>query len=285
MKRRSFLETLIKKAGLLTDEELKAVLEDQDGELDDGKANAVLAALLTADEAIGNDAIFSKVKGKHRAEALDPIDNMLKEFEGELTAAQKAEYARLGKDTHKRYQFMLKAFKEQKTPTGNANYDELKADYDRLKTQLETDYVAKSELEQSQSKVSEKQRALAHAQILLSAIKSGKLKDVSADRHFERNFIADAQELLDKGIGDKKQKGVIDYETGRIMRADSPDQPLLIGGEAATLATLADLTMTAYDYVKKGEPSPAGSIQLPANPSGSNVSPMVARMLEMDKEE
>ncbi|GAA4464166.1 hypothetical protein GCM10023189_43090 [Nibrella saemangeumensis] len=289
MKRRSVLERILKKVTEhLSDAELTELLNDLDGEVDDEKAEKIIAALMTADEAAGNDAVFSKIKGRAKAEALDGVDKILKNYEGKLTPEAKAEYAKLGADSYKKYNFLLKHFDELGTKKGDANYEDLKAEFDALKSKIETDYVAKSEYETVKGQVTARQQDATNTRLLIAAIKSGKLKDVSGDRHFERNFLADAQEVLEGGLkdGSKTIKVVIDHETGKLMRADSPEQPALIGGRAATLVDLAEQTITRFDWAKKSNTSSSEEIQIPkgdAQAKGSNAA--LRAMLEMEAKE
>ncbi|WP_234734792.1 hypothetical protein [Tellurirhabdus bombi] len=283
MKRRIFLEKLAVKAGL-TDQEFADFMKDPDADFADEQANKALELVMTADEAVGNDVVFGRAKGKAKAEALDPIDGMLKKYEPKLSATQKTAYTKLGTDSYKKYQFILDAFSEADTKTGDKNFDDLQADFNALKKKIDDgDYVDKSEIATHQTAAQAARQDAAHVSLLNRAIRSGKLRDVSTDRHFERNFVADAQDLLsNKGIGDKKVKGVIDYSTGKIMRADSPDQPLMIGSNAATLADLAELTITSYDWAKKSDSVNADTTITNDSTSTQGMSPAQKRMREQD---
>jgi hypothetical protein len=264
MKRRSFLEKLLTKTGRFTDEQITDFIDKLDEEYPDTDAETALALLMTEDEAVGSDKVFGKIKGKAKAEALDPIDNILKTYESKLTAEQKAEYGKLKDDSFKKYQFMLKTFDNDDTKTGDKNYDDLKTDYETLKASLGTDYVKKADHDTLQSTLGSREKEILNVKILNAAIRSGKLRDVSGDRHFERNFVTDAEELLTTGIGEKRIKGFIDTATGKIMRADSPEQPLLIENKAITLSDLADMTITTYGYEKKADQNPTSTVQVPA---------------------
>ncbi|MBN8824443.1 MULTISPECIES: hypothetical protein [unclassified Spirosoma] len=288
MKRRAFLETALKKYGL-TAEQAKEFIEKLEDEYDDNEAAKVLASLMTADEAKGNDDIFKDVKKRVKAEALDPIDNMLKTYESKLSDAQKTEYAKFGpNDSHKKYLFILKAFDEAGTKTGDKNYDDLKGEYDALKGQLGTDYIKKTDHDTVLGRLSQRETELTNVQLLNKAVRSGKLRDTSGDRHFERNFISDAHDLITQvGIGDKKLKGVIGAD-GKIMRADSPEQPLLLDGKAVDLAMLADLTITAYDYGKKSDPTSKDTVKIPtgadkATTKNSALDAMIAEEIAANK--
>lgn len=264
MKRRSFLEKLLKKTGQFTDEQIADIIDKADEEYPDADAEKVLALLMTEDEAVGSDSVFGKIKGKAKAEVLDPIDAMLKPFEVKLSPEQKTEYGKLGKDSHKKYQFMLKTFDELGTNTGDKNYDDLKTEFDGLKSRLTTDYVPKADYDNAQSRISQREQELVNRSIINAAIRNKRLRDTTGNKHFEGNFVTDAMDLLSSGLGEKKVKGVYNAELGKVMRADSPDQPLLLDGKAVTLDTLADLTITGSDWEKKTDANPSGDIRIPA---------------------
>lgn len=284
MKRRAFLEKALKKFGF-TDDQIKDFIEKLDDDYSDDDAAKALASLLTADEAKGNDEIFKDVKKRTKAEALDPIDKLLKGYESKLTPEQKVEYAKFGEnESHKKYQFMLKTFDEAGSKTGDKNYDDLKGDYDKLKGQLTTDYVAKADHETVVGKLSARDREIIDVKLINAAIRSGKLKDTSSERHFERNFAADAQDLLNTGLGEKKIKGVYNPETGQVMRVDSPDQPVLIDNKAVTLNDLAVMTITGYGYEKRSDTPPVNPVPVPV-PPGQGGKVKNAALSEMMKEE
>lgn len=88
MKRRDFLKKLGLKTGL-DQTEIDDLLTDLDGEIDDTKADAAIKSVYTSDEALGNDELFQKALGKGKAEALNPIDAMLKSFESKLKPEEK----------------------------------------------------------------------------------------------------------------------------------------------------------------------------------------------------
>ncbi|GAB3272789.1 hypothetical protein GCM10027347_44660 [Larkinella harenae] len=275
----------MKKSGHLTDDQITKLFENLDEEHPDEDATKLLASLLTADEAVGNDVIFKTVKGRAKAEALDPIDAMLKTFVPKLSADQKKEYDKFGaNDSHKKYAFMLKAFDELGTKSGDKNYNDLQQEFTDLKTKIQNgDYVEKSVYETEKSAATTARQQAVHMSLLAKAIRNGKLRDVTSDRHFERNFVADAEELLKNGVGEKKLKGVIDYATGQIMRADSTEQPLLVDGKSVTLDTLADLTITQYDWAKKSDPTPKGGVITADDSAKAGMSAAQRRNLQMDK--
>lgn len=280
MKKRAFLEKALKKFGF-TDDQVKDFIEKLEEEYSDDDAAKALASLMTADEAKGNDEIFKDVKKRTKGEALGAIDALLKQYEPKLTAEQKTEYAKFGAtDTDKKYQFILKAFADADTKTGDKNYDDLKTDFDNLKTSLANEYIKKADHDIVAGQLTAREKELLGVQILNHAIRSGRLKDVSSDRHFERNFITDAEELLSTGIGEKKVKGFIDATTGKVMRTDSPEQPLLVDNKPVLISDLANLTITAYGYEKKSDQTPQNTVQVPAGPQsqkGSNAA--LAQML------
>ena len=215
MIRRKFLETLLKK-GSLTDAEIAEVLTDiETGEIDDSRADAITAALLTEDEAAASDKVTTKVKGIGKAEALDGVDSILRTYEPKLSTAQKTEYGKLGRDTNKKAQFLLKAFDDKNSASGDEVAQALRDELEEIKTST----VPKTDYEQVSGQVSAAQRRAAQAEMITAARLSPRLRDVSADRHFKTNLVTDAETLLGEGfaLSDKaKVKGVIDYATGEL---------------------------------------------------------------------
>lgn len=181
---------------------------------------------------------------------------------------------------------MLKSFSERDTPTGDANYDTLKADYEALKGDIESKYVEKEKYETANTRATNALKGNFKTKLSVAAAK--KLGDSANVRHFEDNFFNDALDLVqNEGIGKTKVKGVIDYETGKIMRADSPDQPLLFDGKVVTLADVADLTIERFEYkTPVSNPAPTGVI---TTKTGNEVkdtnSAARQRNLDLDKEE
>ncbi|WP_028664421.1 hypothetical protein [Runella zeae] len=286
MKRRDFLKKLGLKSGL-DQTELDDILNNLDGdEIDDIKADAAIKAVYTSDEALGNDDLFKKVTSKAKAEALNPIDTILKAFESKLKAEEKAEYNKLD-TSHKKYNYMLKVFAERETPTGDANYDSLKSEYETLKSDVDTKYVKKEDYETVSQKATKAMQGAFKTKLSIAAAK--KIGDAANARHFEENFFNDASELVaTTGIGKSKVKGVIDYETGKIMRADSPDQPIMLDGKVVTIADLADLTIEHFEYkAPVSNPASAGRIVITGQTDDatkdSNASART-RNLDMDSE-
>lgn len=252
-----------KKLGF-SDAEITAGLANMDGDVEDDVANKRLTSIFTADEARGNDAIFGEIKKKFKAETLNPIDTEIKTVEEALSAEQKAAYAALGDNTYEKVKFLAKVAKESLTkPSGDANYDTLKATYDNLTSALSTDYVKKSDHEELSNKLVESRKKYLHSELISSARKIIKNDVKKSSKHFTGNFISDVEELLSSGIGKEKVKGVFDYETGKIMRQDSPDQPLMIGTEVATIEAIAKLAADFGEYDKDYSAPPADPISIP----------------------
>lgn len=254
----------LKKAGF-SDEEIKTGLENLDSDIEDTVANTKLGAIFTADEAKGNDSIFGEVKNTAKAEALNGVDTHFKDVEDALSAEQKAAYLALGKDTYKKAKFLAGALKEslKAKPTGDPNFDDLKANYDALNAKLTTEYVPKNQYEEVTTKYSKARKDLIYGELISEALPLIKDKSkVEGNKHFKRNFIADVEELLERGIGKDgaKVKGFIDHETGQIMRSDSPQQPLMIGTQVLTIKDLAPHVVEFGDYNKGFTPTPVGSV-------------------------
>lgn len=126
MKAKDFLVALLRKAGKETSEKYKPALDAiADVDIEDDAANEALDSLMNDAEAEANTELWKKVKTATKAEVLDGIDAVLKEKESLLSAEQKTQLTKLGKDTNKRYQFMLKTFSERNTASGDANADDL----------------------------------------------------------------------------------------------------------------------------------------------------------------
>ena len=275
MKRREFLKTLGLKTGL-DQTEIDEILNDLEGDIDDAKADGAIKSVYTGDEALGNDTLFQKAIGKGKAEALNPIDTMLKTFESKLKVDEKTAYGKLD-TSHKKYQFMLKSFSERETPTGDANYDTLKTEFETLKGDVDTKYVKREDHEAVVLKASNAQKQSFKTRLAIAAGK--KLGDSANVRHFEDNFFNDALDLVQSvGIGKSKVKGVIDFETGKIMKADSPDQPLLHDSKVLTIADIADMAIEAYEYKPPvSAPAPVGVVKLPTGSSDKKDSNEAAR--------
>jgi len=247
MIRRKFLETILKKGGL-TDAEITDALTDIDtGQIDDTRAGEIQAVLLTEDEAAASDKITTRVKQTAKAEVLDGVDAILRVYEPKLTTAQKTDYTKLGKDTNKKAQFLLKAFDDKGTLTGDDQAAALQAELDELRTST----VPKGDYENVSAQVSVAQRRATHADMIVAARLNPRLRDVNADRHFKTNLIADAEALLAEGlpVTDKlKVKGMIDYATGELRKAEKPDEPILLNGRKATVNDLVTHTIAAESY-------------------------------------
>ncbi len=111
------------------------------------------------------------------------------------------------------------------------------------------------------------------------------IKDDSkkSNRHFEKNFIDDVEALLEKGIGKDgaRVSGTIDYETGKIMRKDSPEQPLAINGTVLTLEDLVPMVAEFGEWNKGYTPPPVDPIIVTGNGSANKgVSIATARTLK-----
>lgn len=268
----------LRKAGF-TEAEITEGLGNLETDVEDTVANSRLNAIYTADEARGNDAIFKDVKDKTRAEALNPIDTEIKALEEDLTPEQKTAYTALGNNTFEKIKYLTKTTKENlkaAAKTGDVNYDELKASYDKVMGSLETDYVKKGDHETVLNELSDKQKELIYGRALSVARKAIK-SDKKDQRHFERNFISDVEDVLTNGIitttgGKDKVKGLLDYKTGKIMRVDSPDQPLMINGEAATIESIVPFAVDHGEYDKDYVPiTPNDSIIIPGSGAGGKA--------------
>lgn len=251
-----------KKAGF-SDTEIEAGLSDLETDVEDTVANKRLSAIFTADEAKGNDSIFKDVKNAAKAEALNSIDAEFKIVEDSLTTEQKAAYAAFGNNTYEKTKYLTALLKEAITkPSGDPNFDDLKKSYETLKGQVSTDYVPKADFEAANSKYSNARKELVHGKIINVAANVVKDETKRSGRHFAKNFIEDAEALLSSGIGkgDTKVKGFIDYDSGKIMRADSPDQPLLINGSVVGIDELVPMVAEFGEWNKGYTPPPADPI-------------------------
>jgi hypothetical protein len=270
MKRREYLVSLLKKSGHKADE-IETFITDLEAEIEDTDANTRLSGLLTAEEAVANDAIYNRVKGRARSEALDPIDTEMAPLEAALPADLKAKYIALGKNSYEKVKFLVNNFQEvlgQKT--GDKNYDDLKATFDDLQGKLTTDYVEKQKYADLEGQLSGIRKENIEGKLIGSARSMIKNEDILKQRHFNRNFLQDVNDLLTTGIGDKKVKGVLDYTTGKIMRQDSPDQPLMIGNDLATIEALAAQAVAFGEYDKGYIAPKSEPIRLPNGDQSEN---------------
>lgn len=263
MKWLQLAQSALKKVGF-SDEEIKTGLENLDSDIEDTVANAKLGAIFTADEAKGNDSIFGDVKKTAKAEALNGVDAHFKDVEGSLSAEQKTAYAALGNNTYEKAKFLAGALKTALTvkPTGDPNFDDLKRNYDDLNAKLATDYVAKTQFDEVSTKYGKARKDLVYGDLISKAIPL--IKDegkVKGNRHFKKNFIDDVEALLAQGIGKEgaKVKGFIDVETGKVMRSDSPEQPLMIGSQVITVEDLAPYVVEYGEY-NKGFTAPVAGV-------------------------
>ena len=273
--------------------EINAGLADLEGDVADDVATAKLKAIFTADEAKGNDSIFKEVKDKTKAEALNAIDDEFKKVEDALTADQKKAYTALGANTYEKNKYLMGVLKEkltEKTPTGDVNFDTLKASYDELKGSLDTNYVKKEEHDALSSRYNDSRKELVHSKVLNTAMQVVKSEDKKKDRHFSRNFLTDMDEFLKSGIGKDKKKAFINYETGQVMREDSPEQPMMIGSDVLTLDKLVPLVAEFGEYNKGFTPPPTDPIRTRGaggnnEPGDKPVPEAVRRMAERLEEQ
>lgn len=255
------------KAGI-TQAQVDEFLAKPDEDFPDAEANAALGRIMTEDEALGNDVVFGKVKDKAKGEVLTPFTTLLGKYEKKLTKEQKIEYGKVGDDPAKKYEFLMDHFEGLGTKGGDANYTDLKKQFDELNEKLGTDYVTRADHDALNTRLAGEQRKNFRNELVGAARASKRLRDISQERRFTDNFVADAEELLNEGIttvGNTKVKGKYDPDTGRIMRLDSPDQPVMIGDKALTLDLLAEQVIgnDAYGWLKKSDTPPSGQIVVP----------------------
>ena len=291
MKWQTIIENALKKAGF-KDDEIKSGIENLEGDIEDDIANSRLTSIFTADEAKGNDAIFKEVTSKAKAEALNAIDAEFKTVEGSLSVDQKKAYTALGANTYEKNKYLMKVLDEKlKEKTGDANYETLKSSYEELKSSLESNYVKKEDHDALASKYGNATKENVHSKIMLHA--TTVVKDPSKQgRHFERNFLQDFEDYLGRGVGKEKTKAKIDYETGKIVRADSPDQPLMLGTEVATFDKIVPLVAEFGEYNKGFKAPSQEQIIIPGNGNQEGGETTVTRatnknleaMKELEKE-
>lgn len=282
MKAKDFLVALLRKAGKDTSEKYKAAIEAiPDVDIEDEAANETLDSLMNDAEAEANTELWKKVKTSTKAEVLDGIDAVLKEHEAKLTAEQKTQLTKLGKDTNKRYQYMLKTFSERNTATGDANADDLQTQVEALiNGRIESgELVKKADYEALSNTAKAAQTEALHQRIFNKAVKHPKLsKDAMSDRHFERNFIADLNELLSEGIGTKKIKGVIDPATGLITQKDNTEQGIVLDGKRIGIDEVVGLVVEQH-YAKNSEPAAGSGVVSVNGTPVAGMSEAKARML------
>lgn len=283
MKAKEFLVALLRKAGKETSEKYKTMLDAiAEVEIDDEAANEALDSLMNDAEAEANTELWKKVKTSTKAEVLDGIDAVLKDHEGKLSAEQKTQLGKLGKDTNKRYQYMLKTFSERNTTAGDTNADDLQTQVQGvIDSKLASgELVKKADFETISAKSRTAQMNALNQQILSKAIRHPKLSQAtSADRHFERNFLADLNETLSEGLGSKKIKAMIDPETGAIVQKDNAEQGIVLDGKRISIDEVVGLVVEQH-YAKNSEPAAgSGTVTVNGTPV-TGLSEAKARMLK-----
>lgn len=282
MKAKDFLVALLRKAGKETSEKYKPALDAiADVDIEDDAANEALDSLMNDAEAEANTELWKKVKTATKAEVLDGIDAVLKEKESLLSAEQKTQLTKLGKDTNKRYQFMLKTFSERNTASGDANADDLQTQVEAaISGRIDAgDLVKKADFDTVNGKVIKAQTEALNQRILNKAAKHPKLRDVSADRHFERNFISDLNDLLGEGLGTKKIKGMIDPETGLIVQKDNAEQGIVLDGKRIGIDEVVGLVVETH-YAKNSDTATGSGVVTVNGTPVSGLSEAKARMLK-----
>lgn len=260
MKGSELLEAMLQKAGKDISKFQKTIDAIKEVDIDDEDANGLLDSLLTETEAENNSEIIKKVSGKAKAEVLNGIDSELRKYETKLSAEQKTELSKLGKDTNKRYNYVLKALSE-KGSSGQQMADDLEEKVEEMvQKKIESgDLVPKTEVDKLKSDRTEALQKAVNTNIVAIARSSDKLNKDKADRHFATNFVADVHSLLSTGIGKKKVKATIDYETGKIVNAENAELEVIgEDGKAITLEGLVSTAIESFDWVAKS-PTPPGT--------------------------
>jgi BMFP domain-containing protein YqiC len=257
MKGKDFFAKILTKAGVdATSDKFKAAIDAvADIEIDDADAEAVVDSLLTEDEAAASTNVKTKAETKAKAEIWDGVDVVLKKFVPKLNAQQKAEYDKLGKDSNRKYQYLLKTFSEKGTQAG----DDLAGDLEE-KVQAAIDeriekgeLVKKEEFEAVTGKVTDAQRKARQAEAVMLARKKQNFNEAKEGRYFQRDLWDDVETLLSEGLGDKKKvTATIDLETGEIRQKDATDQRVTIGGKNVTLDDVVSMVVEKH-YAKTSE--------------------------------
>lgn len=256
-----------------SDAEITAGLADLTVDVEDTVATKKLQAIYTADEAKGSDAIFGDIKKTAKAQALNPIDEEFKLIEELLSPEEKAAYVAAGANTYEKQKIVNKAFKEAKTKSsGDPNFDALKTQFTELQGKLTSDYVEKGKYDAATEKLIKAQQDNLNFKVITSALNEVKDEGKKKDKHFQNNFLSDFRELVEvTGVGPQKIKGKIDYETGKIMRADNPEQPLMIGADLITVESVIPLVASSYNT--GFTPPPADPLRIPNPGPGADPTP------------
>ncbi|MFC0183350.1 hypothetical protein [Pseudarcicella hirudinis] len=251
---------MLQKAGKDISKFQKTIDAIKEVDIDDEDANGLLDSLLTETEAENNAEIIKKVSGKAKAEVLNGIDSELKKYESKLNSDQKTELAKFGKDTNKRYNYVLKALSE-KGSSGQELADKLEGKVEEMiNAKIESgDLVPKDQAEKLKNERLDALRKATHTDIISIAKSNEKLNKEKADRHFSKNFVSDVEALLSSGIGKKKVKAQIDFETGKIVNADNTELEVIgDDGKPITIDGIVASTIETYDWAAKS-PNPPGT--------------------------
>ncbi|CCG99831.1 hypothetical protein FAES_1821 [Fibrella aestuarina BUZ 2] len=275
MKLRDLFTQLASDAGIAADDANLTALAakiPEDAEADDETiVKPIRENLLTVSAAENNE----KIKGKFTALALNGVDATIDPVLVELLGEEGAKtFKAENKTTHKRVAKLLEQFKAQKkggdTSEAAKTITELNNQLAQIKTTHDT------ELQTLKDSFA---RDRFYDRLKIKIVNRADVVDLAKE---EDGLLA--LTALDKKLG--AVGGVLDVNTGKIMKKEDPTLELFINNKPATVDGLLDDTLKERKYIKASNPAPTNPVEVPADDKGGQgASAAQAKMASYLKDE
>ncbi len=235
---------------------------------DESVANPLTNNLITSAEAEAD----SKIKGKFTAEALNGIDALVNPVLAEFMDQAEIDALKGDKMTTKKLTKLIEKAKAAKLATGNSAetakaMENLNNEIAKLKTDKDSEIATLT---------SKHKRERYFDKLAVKVTSRNDVTDYAKAKEGKR-VLADFEDMLDT-LG-----GVLDVETGKVMKKDDPTTALFIDHKAVDADMVMEKTLSDNKYIKVSDPADT-TIVTTKTSEGVNQSSAAAKNLSLAKD-